>query len=63
MQRSYSMKTEHTREADDSIKVCLVLGHLRVCGWASSWEQIAPMEARLHRMIGDHERIRHPESV
>ena len=57
------MKTEHTREDDGSIKVCLVRGHLRVCGWAPSWNQIAPMEARLHRMIGDHERLRDAESI
>ena len=54
---------EHIRETDDSIKVCLVMGHLRVCGWASSWKEIAPLEARLHRMANNNGRIHHAESV
>ena len=57
------MKVEHIREEDDSIKVCLVMGHLRVCGWASSWKEIAPLEARLHRMANNNGRIHHAESV
>lgn len=57
------MKYEHYREDDNLIKVCLVVGHLRVCGWASTWKEIAPMERRLSRMIHDHERLSDTQSV
>ena len=57
------MRIEHTREEDDSIKVCLSVGHLRVCGWAASWKEIAPTERLLHRLLEDNGRVPDTQSI
>jgi hypothetical protein len=57
------MKTEHTREDDGSIKVCISRGHMRVCGWADDWTQIPSKERLLARLLFNNEPLSDTQSV
>ena len=57
------MKTEHTKEDDGSIKVCVSRGHMRVCSWAENWTHIPGRERLLTRLLFDHEPLSDTKSI
>ena len=57
------MKTEHIREDDGSIKVCISRGHMRACCWAKNWTEIPGRERLLNRLLFNHEPLPDTKSV
>ena len=45
------MNVEHTIEENGDVRVCVNKGHLKVCGWVTSWHLCEAKQAQIARLL------------